>query len=232
MSSTANVSSHRVWLGAILIFLGLLLLLGSLRVLDFGDLFSTWWPLILIVIGLQRIAFPGASGKGVGTLLLVLGALFLLSNLEVWEWGWLGDWWPIILILLGVWVLFRARGAAKPGVQAADSDRVNAFAILGGVDRRISSKQFRGGEVTAIMGGIDLDLREAQLSEGMHELRVSTIMGGIEIKVPENWNVTVTGTPILGGIEDRTRKSVGTVPTAGNLKINCFALMGGIEVSN
>src|SRR3989304_3646535 len=101
MSETVKRNSHRIWLGGILILLGFLFLLDQTRVLDFGDFISTWWPLILIVVGLN----------------IIEGDL-------VWR------YWPVLLILFGVWLVLKAGGTLKTGKAADDTERLKVFAIL------------------------------------------------------------------------------------------------------
>ncbi|EEF24629.1 conserved hypothetical protein, partial [Ricinus communis] len=82
---------------------------------------------------------------------------------------------------------------------------------MGGFKRRIITPDFRGGEVTSIMGGCDLDLRQSDLT-GDAVVTVYALFGGITIKVPVDWTVILEGTPIMGGFEEKT------VPPAANGK--------------
>lgn len=109
------------------------------------------------------------------------------------------------------------------------SDFMNATAILGGFNRKYSSQHFRGGNVTAIMGGGKVDLRDAQVSDNGANIDVFAIMGGVEILVPPNWIVEPRLTPILGGFVDRTRQEN---PGPQRLIVNGTAIMGTISVSN
>ena len=107
---------------------------------------------------------------------------------------------------------------------------LSATAILGGVNRRNNSPDFRGGDVTAIMGGCQIDLRTANITPP-HEpvLEVFAMWGGIQIKVPPDWTVVCRVDPILGGFEDKT-----TAPKDESKRfvIRGTAVMGGIEVKN
>jgi len=219
-----------MWLGGFLILVGLLLLLDRVRVLDFGNIISTWWPLILIGVGLNRVFTR--YNIGFGLLLLFVGVVLQLAKLDVLQWGDVSLLWPVLLIVFGIWLLLKAwRG--KTAASSRSTDLLNVSAILGGVEQKIVSQQFKGGEATAIMGGIELDLREAQLGEGQNELQLTAIMGGVGIRIPENWGVIVSGTPILGGIENKTRKGADTAASGvGTLRIQGFALLGGIEIKN
>ncbi len=60
---------------------------------------------------------------------------------------------------------------------------MNTFVIWGGIERAVTSQQFRGGEATALMGGIELDLRRAQLAPGEQQLTLTAVMGGIAIRM-------------------------------------------------
>ena len=88
---------------------------------------------------------------------------------------------------------------------------------------------FRGGELTAFMGGCDIDLRQAAI-HGEAVIDVFAMWGGIDIRVPDDWRVIGRVTPIMGGFEDKTRPPRGAA--AHTLVIRGFVLMGGVEVKN
>lgn len=80
----------------------------------------------------------------------------------------------------------------------------------------------------AVMGGIELDLREAQFSEPVVTLHAYTLMGGIQITVPEDVDVDVSGLAFMGGF-DHNASGPGA-PGAPQVRVVGFALMGGVEV--
>jgi hypothetical protein len=80
----------------------------------------------------------------------------------------------------------------------------------------------------AVMGGIELDLRDAQFSEAVVTLHAYTVMGGIQITVPEDVEVDVSGIAFMGGF-DHNASGPG-VPGAPQVRVVGFALMGGVEV--
>jgi predicted membrane protein len=105
---------------------------------------------------------------------------------------------------------------------------LNVTAILGGFQRRVTSQDFRGGEVTAMFGGCELDLRDANIaSEAV--LTTFALCGGITVKVPIDWTVEMEGTPILGGFDEKT-----AVPKdrSKRLIVRGYAIMGGVEIRN
>jgi len=130
-----------------------------------------------------------------------------------------------------IWGTSRRRGAIFGGGAVEDSNStLNAFALLGGFKRSNDAQDFRGGEATAILGGCEIDLRRASIKEGEAVLHLVAIMGGVELRVPEDWSVVMQGVPILGGFEDKTR-SIGPESTK-RLIVRGYAVMGGVEVKN
>lgn len=141
--------------------------------------------------------------------------------------------WPLLLIAVGAAVVYKAiRGRRAIGtVMKAEEDSdtvVDITAILGAFDRRLTTPTFRGGEVTAIMGGCTLDLRGSSI-EGDVLINVFAVMGGITIKCPPDWTIVLQGTPIMGGFDEKT---ITPPNTAKRLIVKGYAIMGGVEVRN
>ena len=99
--------------------------------------------------------------------------------------------------------LLTRKGLERLNGANLDPDRVNATSILGGITDRSVSKDFRGGRLTAFLGGVSVDLREAEIVEKPVRISVSAILGGVEISVPQHWNVKKDVQPIAGGVDDR-----------------------------
>ena len=102
--------------------------------------------------------------------------------------------------------------------------------ILSGADRRITSQEFKGGDVHNILGGTKVDLLEAKMAAGDWLLTVSTILGGVEVFVPRDMQIEVHPTNILGGVDDRTKQNPAA--SGGKLVIKASALLGGIDIKN
>ena len=106
---------------------------------------------------------------------------------------------------------------------------VSATAILGGVNRGNNSPAFTGGNLAAILGGCEIDLRQASI-DGEAVIDVFALWGGIEIRVPEDWTVVVAG-----GADPRRRR--GQDPAAADgvgkrLVVRGFVIMAGVEMKN
>ena len=85
---------------------------------------------------------------------------------------------------------------------------MSALAILGAVMRGNNSQAFRGGNLVAIMGGCEIDLRNAAI-DGEAVIDVFAMWGGIELRVPADWTVSSQIVPLMGGVEDKTRPPRG-----------------------
>ena len=124
---------------------------------------------------------------------------------------------------------------AEPGSTAVASPTDVApsrsiLAVMGGAVRRGVWPVPRRLNVFALMGGVELDLREAVLAPGTHEIQIVTIMGGATVKVPPHVRVEVDGMAIMGGFDDQLHVPEGTEPVQTTILIRGFALMGGVEV--
>ena len=126
--------------------------------------------------------------------------------------------------------------AQAPGTaQRAPVDRIGgtpgakfSLAILSGARRAGRWVVPPSYVAVAVMGGVELDLREAQFSQPEVTIHAYTVMGGIEITVPEDVDVDVSGVAFMGGF-DHNASGPG-VPGAPRLRVLGFALMGGVEV--
>jgi hypothetical protein len=104
---------------------------------------------------------------------------------------------------------------------------VNEFAVWAGKQRRNASSAFRRAELTAVMGGIELDLRAASTATGEAVIDVFVMWGGVEIWVPPDWAVSNQVSLLMGGAED---KSTGTQNARHRLIVRGFVIMGGLEI--
>lgn len=216
-------------MGLLIIAVGVLFTLDKLGIADAGT-YIRYWPVGLIAIGLAKLwqARGGMGGAFGGLVFTVAGVWLLLEQTAVirisfWE------MWPLLLVLFGGYLVWQGLAGRRRLAGVDTTSTINATAILGGVVRRNNSRTFRGGDLTAVMGGCEIDLRQASIN-GDAVMEIFAMWGGIEIRVPEDWTVVSRVTPLLGGVEDKTRPPQGT--TAHRLILQGFAIMGGVEVKN
>jgi hypothetical protein len=224
----------RVLAGIAIIAIGILLLFDNLGA-NININFWQFWPLILIIIGIGQLSRPAEIRQtSSGWILIILGVIFLLNSLDVWDIDFRYIW-PILLILIGFAILRHSmRGEAG---RASGEDYINLSFILGGGEFKFHSKDLKGGKLTAVMGGGKIDLTETDFRENAILIDAFAFWGGIDIIVPSSWKVNMKGTPIMGGMENKTGRS-GLESTTGQgaaektLVVSGTAIMGGIEVKN
>jgi predicted membrane protein len=219
----------RIVLGLLLMAVGALLTLDNLGLVEAKAILRLW-PALLVVVGVQKVRC--ARRRGWGVILIVAGSWLLLERLGILHLR-LRDVWPAFLVVAGVYLILqglRPRGPRFPEPQAVSSSRVDAVAIMAGAARTSNSVDFKGGELVAVMGGCEVDLRQAAIRDAEAVIDVFAFWGGIELKVPKDWSVASTVTPVMGAFEDKT-----TPPKGGStqrLLIKGLVVMGGVEVKN
>jgi len=241
----------RLIFGVVVIVLGVLFTLDSVGVLDAGQ-FLRWWPIVPILYGVSRLTgFGCRQNTLVGAIFTVAGALFLLHDFDVIP---LDPWslfWPLVLLAFGFTMvrgsLRRSRLRVEPGFPLTRVTRApgeapadgpapsrdstfTTFVMWSGVERKVTSQDFRGGDATAIMGGAEIDLRQSRLHGGEAVIEVLVLWGGVDLFVPTDWKVSIEAMPFMAGIEDGTRAPSGEV--RGHLIVKGLVLMGGVEVKN
>ncbi|HEY8026124.1 MAG TPA: DUF5668 domain-containing protein [Burkholderiaceae bacterium] len=237
-----NQPNNRVVLGAIIIGFGLLALIDNLHLFGMVDIF-TFWPTVFIVVGILKIyQTQTRSGYITGTILIGLGIIFTLQHLGFLYFR-IHDLWPLFLIGAGVLVISKGwaereigkrigpvqfRHSGAPYTNADPNSTLNIAAILSGNKVRKDTQDFRGGEVTAIMGGVEIDLRQASIQTDA-VLNIFATWGAIVLKVPTDWSVMSNAIPVLGGVEDKT---VPPAVIGKRLIIEGYVVMGGVEIRN
>jgi hypothetical protein len=132
----------------------------------------------------------------------------------------LGFWTGTIASALLMKRMFPSRGDAE-------SDEVALVAILNGVELESRAQAFRGGTMFTWLGGIAVDLREAQLAPDAH-LDVRSLLGGIAIRVPPGWRVESSVTSVGGGVAIGVQEPESD--DAPTLRLDGFTAFGGVAV--
>lgn len=124
----------------------------------------------------------------------------------------------------------RKQGEGSAPVGDEHAEYIRTFAMLSGSELRPMSRPFRGADLSAVFGGVKLDLTSARMEGDSARIEVLALCGGIEIHVPPDWTVTSRVATLLGGFTDKRRPT--TTLATKTLIIDGFAVMGGIEVKN
>jgi len=243
----------RMIVGLIVVAIGVLLLVGNLGWIDAWSILHRLWPLALVAGGIAMLRDSRQRrGSTWPWVLITAGAWIFANNMQ-----WIGlSFWdlllPGILVVVGYRLIqcsAREESASKQESQAnATADQANATdnsrmlgasaspefvrssAFMSYCDLHPVMHPFSGGDLTALMGGIKLDLRDVSMQGDRAFLDVFAFWGGIEILVPPDWTVSSQVTTLIGGFVDN-RKPSRVVPTK-TLIVRGLNLMSGIEVKN
>jgi len=201
-------NNSKMLAGILLILIGLFAISGNFFNLPFHFthyIFS--FPGLMMIIGLFILINHNDSFLGV--LLVGIGGFWFLSRYSDFPVRhYLNEYWPILIILLGIYIILKRdsyKSFTKDNVESNkyDMDFIDEVAILGGGRKNINSQNFKGGKVTTILGGSDIDLHESNLADGNNSLEIVAILGGVDIVVPRDWKVIVNVTTIFGGFDDK-----------------------------
>jgi len=117
----------------------------------------------------------------------------------------------------------------------AGDEYIDDIALFSGSTKIITSNNFRGGKMTAIFGGSEVNLTRAKLAPGRNILNVFFMFGGSEIIVPSDWNVVLEATPVFGGFSDERYVPKSFQTDSGSesvLIIRGLVIFGGAEIKS
>lgn len=227
-------------IGIILVIIGGLLLLKTV-----GVAFPFWvfqWYSLLILIGFLIGLASRFRDKG-GLIMMAVGAIFLLR--DVYDDTPYREYAiPVVIILAGIFFMVSNRRKKEAIAHREDysnpllndpvemhkNDMIDVAAVFGGVKRLVVSKNFRGGEVVAVFGGVELNLVQSDIQHPI-EIESVAVFGGVKLIVPSNWNVRSEAVAIFGGVEDKRDPNVIPDPNK-TIVLKGSTIFGGIEISS
>lgn len=236
-------------------FFGVLLILVGMLFLAFNKgwlnpdlrhvIFS--WPMIFVLF-----TFIALSKKEyLGSLFwLVLAAFFLLPRISAAypnafpniDQDFVQSSWPILLIIIGVGVILKISFGNRFNNYGTDGERFKANKIegtdgvyvrkvlFGGNEDIFLEPVFRGGEIDAVFGGVELDLSRATLPEGDTYLQIHAIFGGVKLYLPEDWVVVTKVSAVLGGVENKRFMKTAPTEVSKRLILTGDVIFGGCEI--
>ena len=200
---------------------GLLLTADNLDLLD-AEPYLELWPALLIALGVFKLLDANSSRISAGVIVLI-GAWLLALNLNLIRFS-VFDLWPLVLIAAGIGFIVHA--VRRPRETFSGS----GIAIF--TQRKVNetTKDYRGGNAVAFMGGHTIDLTEADITTSPAVLDVFAWWGGIEIFVLDHWEVVSEVTPVMAAFE---MKRPGTSGDPNKrLVIRGAAIMASIDVKS
>jgi predicted membrane protein len=220
-------------LGGLVILAGVFLLLNHMGVFHVDNILQLW-PSLLAGMGIIKLTQRPLTGPRLffSALLVGIGVMLLLKNLGYLAFN-IHLLWPVITIAVGLLIIWISTHHVRHHRTLYSENHINKFIVFGGEESKLTTQQFEGGAVTAIFGGMVLDMRGAEMKEATARLDISAMFGGVEIRVPKHWEVVIHGSPVLGGFDNKTntirddeQKDTRKLVIQGN------AVLGGVEIKN
>jgi len=222
-----RLPTGQVLFGALVVLVGILLLLDTTGAYPTGGLLA-YVPSLFVLVGVWALVASGFRN--------LVGPVVVITVAGAWQAVALGyatveqvlAYWPLFVIAFGLSLVF---GQYRSRIRASEAGHTSLFAVLGGVDGRNTSKAFTGADLTAVFGGVELDLRDAEVVDRPARVDAVAVFGGAEVIVPREWNVRMDVLPVLGGAsDDRPRRENQHEDV--DLVVTGFAAFGGVSVTD
>ncbi len=255
MENNSNFNKRengRIVGGLILVAVGAVLLLRNI-----GFLFPHWlfsWPMILILVGIYS-GFKHQFRNNSWIILIAIGGFFLFDRF-IPELGLERYFWPVLIIVIGVIFILRPKkfgrinessnetsstfnvgynpASLQPYDSAtlSDNDYLIINSIFSGVNRTIVSKDFKGGKISCVFGGTNVDLTRADI-QGEAILKFEIIFGGVKLIVPPHFTVINEIDGVFHGVDDKRKYSASTSSSPDKkLILRGSVVFGGIEIKS
>ena len=218
---------NKIW-GLLFIIVGLIFGLNALGITDIDVFFDGWWTLFIIIPSIIEIVKePTSTGNyiwlGIGVVLL-LAAQGILDMSKIWKLI-----FPAILVAIGIGMIFKDVVGSKVSEKIKElnkDEKEEYYATFSGQKLNFSGEEFKGASLNAIFGGIDIDLRNVNITQDQ-VVNATSVFGGIDILVPNNVNVKVKSNSLFGGVDNKVKTYNENLPT---IYVKGFCLFGGVEV--
>jgi len=204
---------------------------------------SPAWFILMVVGGVFLMKsddfakyFPGLKVNHIWPLaLIILGLFFILRPHRRHRWqNYVSD--KVESKIDDAWIAHGEPGDTKadpapdqPAQANLSEDFIDSTSIFGGVKKNIISKNFKGGDITNIMGGSEIDLTQADI-HGTVRIDLTQVFGGTKLIVPSNWQVKAQMAAIFGGVEDKRSIQNTALDPNKILVLDGTSIFGGIEI--
>jgi predicted membrane protein len=219
--------------GIVIIAVGVVWLLSRMGVVHIPGI-RVMWPSIIIAFGFLRLfRRPLAmSNMLFGFAMMAVGGVLQLGKLGLANVD-IQMLWPFLLMIGGVLIIWNSVHRKRYFRTAVSEDHIDKNIMFGGDESHYTTKQFKGGVITATFGGAVIDLRDAEMAESPTTLDIAVTFGGVEIRVPTHWRVVIKGSPVLGGFQNKSRLRDGlSEDEIKTLIVQGNAVFGGAEIKN
>jgi len=207
----AHGGSGQIW-GALVIFLGATSVANELGLLHIH--IASLWPIGLIAFGVWKLLYAaGSIPPGPRP-----------SDGQDWGEKVRSSFNPA-----------EGQAPSGPAAQAAEDgdSEFNQAVILSAFKRRITSQHFKYAKVSTVLGGFHIDLTRANMDGDRAVIRVDSVLGGGEIRVPDTWKVTIEAGAVAGAFVDETYPRPADAPApVKTLIVRGGVVFGGVVIKN
>lgn len=228
----STINKSKIINGLLVLLVGLFFFIKQFDVYIPNWLFT--WQMLLILIGVFQL-FKHNFQKTSGYVLIVIGSALQFHDFYP-DYVQLRFFWPLLIMGVGVSMLLKGGffqfNTKKIAVTENQVDQIQSFALFAGLKKRITSQSIKGGAITSIFGGNELDFSQADFEDEI-TLAIQCVFGGITCIVPPNWEIIYEVNSVFGGLVDQ-RIPVELNPDEPKkvLRLVGSCVFGGVEVSN
>lgn len=225
------MKTKNIILGLLLVTLGVIFGLNALNLTNIDIFFDGWWTLFIIVpCALGLFQEREKTGNLIG---LAIGVALLLACQGLLDFGMLLKLiFPAVLVIAGLAIILKnllGDKAARRFIEEhkGDSGSGEYCSTFSGQKLHFNGEHFRGAKLSAIFGGIDLNLNGAIIDQDV-VVDATAIFGGIDIVVPQNYMVKICSNSIFGGVSEEHPHA--TSDGSITIYINGSCVFGGVSV--
>ena len=210
------------------------------------------FSLPMLVVATGFVCLFSRSKWIFGMILMLTGGFFILPKLQIEGLDFIANnGWAIVLIIIGILVICNTiwkrrihwhtkwewsdkechTHSRHRENHKSDSGHIDFNCVFTGGKKKLDTKNFRGGEINNVFGGMELDLSEAEMPEGIHYLEINSVFGGVVIYAPVEWKIELRQTSqVFGNFVDNRPKPGFEVDEKRVLVIEANAVFGGGEI--
>lgn len=225
------MNNKNILWGIVLVIIGVIVGLNALNITNINIFFNGWWTLFIIIPSL--IGLLNEKDKTGNIIGLIIGIVLLLGVQNIIDFDLI---WklilPLIIIIVGLSLIFgnnlnkKINNEIKKinNKKGKNEEYCSTFS-----EQKIDfdDEEFKGASLTAVFGGITLDLRKAKINEDV-VINTTSVFGGIDIYVPDNIKIKVKSTSIFGGVDNKKIKNDNEKEHI--IYINASCIFGGVDI--
>ncbi len=216
----------KYFFGVALIIFGILMMIQQFGYIQIGSIWD-YWPLIIIGVGVFHLSNNRHSIL-TGLTIVSIGVVFQLD-----QFGFVNFWeifLPLLLVIIGLSMILKK--SKKSNLEEKVGENLKVSVAFSGVKETITNRNFKGGTISVAFGGAEIDLRGAMIAEEGAQIELNVAFGGVDLYVPPNWEIIIIGTPIFGGIENKSYPIYDLNMIKPKVVLNCSVAFGGVEIKS